>query len=406
MILALRVLLPFSLAYLIAYLLRVVNAVAGDPLRMELGLSTSELGLLTSLYFLGFALFQLPFGILMDRYGPRRVEAILLLLAALGCVIFAVATDFAELLFGRIMMGIGAAMCLMAPFTAYRRWFSPERVPLVVGIHMSFGAIGASLGGGPTEWLLGITGWRAMFGLLAGLVVVVSAMIFFVVPRRNDPVGTVPMKTLAIEVGAILKSPAMWRIAPLSATSQAGMLAIVSLWTGPWLREAAGHDSATAAMWLSITSIGLLIGYLGFGFITGRAERSGHAVHVFVAGSFAFALVELLIIVLPPQTATPLWILYTITGSAGVLSYGIATQSFPNAMAGRVNTTVNFIVFFFAFLVQWGFGIVLDFFPNGAGGATRAGYQVALSILLVLQLLAIVPLLVVRNVRTPDWSVR
>ncbi|WP_108660431.1 MFS transporter [Acuticoccus kandeliae] len=399
MILALRVILPFSVAYLIAYLLRVVNAVAGEPIRADLGLTTGELGLLTSVYFLGFAICQLPFGVLMDRYGSRRVEAGLLVLAALGCVIFAVATDFAELVVGRVLMGVGASMCLMAPFTAYRRWFTPSRVPLVVGLHMTFGAIGSSLGGGPTEVLVNLIGWRAVFSVIAGGVLVISALIFLVVPRQNEPTETASLAKLTAEIGQILKSKALWRIAPLSATSQAGMLAVVSLWTGPWLREAAGLDSATAAMWLSISSIGLMIGYLAYGVIASHAERTGRALHVFVIGSFVFAFVELLIIVLPPATATPLWLLYTVVGSAGVLSYGIATTSFPRAMAGRVNTTVNFIVFFFAFLVQWGFGEVLEFFPNGAGGATNTGYQVALGILFVLQILAAVPLMLMRDDR-------
>ena len=157
---ALRVFLPFALTYLLAYTLRVVNAVAGEPISQDLGLTTADLGFLTSVYLAGFALCQLPFGVLMDRYGPRRVEASLLILAAAGCAVFALASSFFELVAGRIMMGVGASMCLMAPFTAYRKWFTMERLPFVIGLHMTFGAAGSALGGWPAEFVIEAVGLR------------------------------------------------------------------------------------------------------------------------------------------------------------------------------------------------------------------------------------------------------
>lgn len=402
MITALRVFLPFATAYLFAYLLRVVNAVAGKPIGEELGLSPAELGFLTSVYFFGFALTQLPFGVLMDRYGARRVEAGLLVIAAAGCALFVVASDYAELVVGRILIGVGVSMCLMAPFTAYRRTFSAETMPLIVGLHMVFGALGSALGGGPTESLIEWLGWRGMFGVIAVLVLAAAVLVFAVVPRSEEPRDKVPLARLTREVGAILKSPALWRIAPLSATSQLGMLAVVTLWTGPWLREVAGLSASAAAMWLSALSIGLITGFLGYGFIAGRAERVGRGIQVLVFGSLAYGLVAVLIIVLPPSVATPLWLLYTALGSVGVLSYAFATRQFPAEMAGRVNTALNFIVFFTAFVGQWLFGVVLEFFPGEDGGVTRLGFQVALGSVLAVQALSYLPLLIPARAKAPS----
>jgi len=373
----LRVFLPFATAYLFAYLLRVVNAVAGEPIGAELGLSPAELGFLTSVYFFGFALCQLPFGVLMDRYGARRVEAGLLVVAAAGCGLFVVASDYAELVVGRILIGIGVSMCLMAPFTAYRRTFSADKMPLIVGLHMVFGALGSAIGGGPTEVLIAQFGWRGTFAVIGMATLACAALVVFVVPRSKEPTERVPLTILTREVGAIVTSAALWRIAPLAATSQLGMLAVVSLWTGPWLRQVAGLSSSAAAAWLSALSIGLIAGFLGYGVIASWAERAGRGIHVLVVGSLSYAAVTMLIIVMPPVVATPLWIVYVALGSVGVLAYAFATRQFPAEMAGRVNTTLNFIVFFTAFVGQWLFGIVLEFFPDGQGGATRLGYQVA-----------------------------
>lgn len=397
MTLALRVFLPFALAYCLAYVLRVVNAVAGEPLSAELGLGAAELGLLTSVYFAGFALCQIPLGLAMDRYGARRIEGAALLLAAAGCGLFAIAGDYGELVLGRVMMGVGASMCLMAPFTAYRRFFSAERLPMVVGLHMAFGAAGSAIGGGPTEALISVLGWREMFLLLAALVVALALSILLIVPRQTEPRGRTSLAIMLAELGTLATSARLWRIAPLAATVQAGFLAIMSLWTGPWLREVGGHSSARAALWLSVASAGLMIGFLVFGALASWAERRGRSLDVFLAGSLAYTLTLLAIIVLPPSVGTVLWLVFTVTGSSGILSYALVSKGFGADMAGRVNTALNGIVFFFAFLVQWLFGVVLNLFPDGAGGAAPLGFHVGLSALLVLQCAAFVPVLAARR---------
>jgi MFS family permease len=394
MSMALRVFLPFATAYLFAFLLRVVNAVAGEPIAGELGLSPGELGFLTSVYFMGFALSQIPFGIMMDRFGARRVEAGLLVVAAAGCAMFVFASQYAELVVGRALIGIGVSMCLMAPFTAYRRAFSPRKMPLIVGLHMIFGGIGSAIGGGPAEWLIEWLGWRGLFAVIAGLTLASAALVFALVPRSNEPKEGVPLAQLTKELGAIARSRALWRIAPLSATSQVGMLAIASLWTGPWLREVAGLSSGAAALWLSALSLGLVAGFLGYGYAASLAERVGRTMDVFVGGSLLYAAATLVIILAPPAIGTPVWLLAAAFGTVGVISYPIAVQHFPPEMAGRVNTMLNFIVFATAFAVQWFFGVILDWFPDGEGGATTFGFQVALAATLVLQLLSYLPLLV------------
>ncbi|WMS42178.1 MFS transporter [Acuticoccus sp. MNP-M23] len=393
MLIALRVFLPFALTYLLAYTLRVINAVAGEPISADLGLSAADLGFLTSVYLAAFALCQLPFGLLMDRYGPRRVEAALLVIAAIGCGGFALASSFAELTIGRVLMGAGASVCLMAPFTAYRKWFSAERLPLAIGLLMMFGGAGSVLGGGPAEALLGVMGWRGVFGLGAVLTLACAVSILFVVPSKREAKESPGFATLTRELGAVLKSRALWWIAPMAATVHAGFLSILGLWTGPWLRDVAGLSADAAAFWLSMSALGLMFGFFAFGVIASRAERAGKSLHVCVIGSLFYAAVTVLIVVLPPSLATPLWVPFAIFGSSGILAYAITTKHFREEHAGRVNTTLNFLVFFFAFLVQWGFGVILGFFPAAGGeGASPLGFQVALCVLLVLQGLSYLPL--------------
>lgn len=394
MSLALRVFLPFAFAYVLAYLLRVVNAVAGAPMTTEFGLSPGDLGLMTSVYFVGFAIAQIPLGILMDRYGPRRVAASAWLFAAVGCLAFAGAAVTSHLLVGRFLIGLGASMALMAPMTAYPHWFSPERRALVIGLHMAFGGIGSALGGGPTEALLGEVGWRGLFVILGIATVGASFLIALVVPRRKEPAGGASFATLGREVLGVFASRSFWRIAPLSATVQAGMLSIVTLWAGPWLRQVVDLTAADAAAWLSATAIGLVGGFVGYGLIFSRAEKAGRAGVAFVAGSFVAVLFPLAFVIMPPSATPSLWIIYAAVGSVGVHSYNLAASAYRPEMAGRVNTALNFLVFVVAFLAQWGFGVVLDAWSDGTGAPTHEGFNVAFLILIAVQLASALPLLV------------
>src|SRR5512147_3135029 len=110
----LRALLPFALGYFMSYLFRAVNQVIAPDLIAEFDLSPGELGRLTSAYLLGFVLFQLPLGILLDRFGPRSVQAGLLSVSAAGATLFALASDPWSLTLARGILGLGLCGCLMS----------------------------------------------------------------------------------------------------------------------------------------------------------------------------------------------------------------------------------------------------------------------------------------------------
>ena len=138
-VLVLTVLVPFGLGYYLSYLYRTMNAVIAPQLVAEIGLSAADLGFLTSVYFITFAAVQLPLGVALDRYGPRRVQAVLLVAAALGGGLFAVGESFAMLSLGRACIGLGVSGCFMAALKANAIWWPRHRLPLFNNITASFG---------------------------------------------------------------------------------------------------------------------------------------------------------------------------------------------------------------------------------------------------------------------------
>jgi len=165
--LVVSVLLPFAAGYYLSYLFRSINALIAGDLTAELGLGAADLGLLTSVYFLVFAAVVLPCGVLLDRYGPRLVDSTLLVVAAAGSLLFAVADSVASLLVGRAFIGLGVAVGLMAGLKAIVLWFPPERVALANGCYIMLGALGALSATGPAETVVQALGWRGLFAALA-----------------------------------------------------------------------------------------------------------------------------------------------------------------------------------------------------------------------------------------------
>jgi sugar phosphate permease len=175
---ALRVFSCLAAAYLLSYALRAINAAIAPELVAEFGLSNAELGSLSSAYFLAFAAMQLPLGVWLDRFGTRRTNATLLLVAAAGSLVFSSATSAGMLWVGRALIGAGLAGALMSSLRVFRFWYAADRQQQLLAMMLVVGSTGALLATAPSRLLLPYVGWRGLFvGTAIGLVLA-SAFLF------------------------------------------------------------------------------------------------------------------------------------------------------------------------------------------------------------------------------------
>jgi len=387
----LRVFIPFALGYFLSYLFRVVNAVLAPDLAADLGVGPSDLGLLTAAYFITFAAFQLPLGVLLDRFGPRKIEAFLLIFAAVGAFIFSRAQSVSGLVLGRALIGFGVSACLMAAFKAFVIWFRREQLPLINGFQMAAGGFGALTATAPVEAALGVTDWRGMFLILAIVTLLIAAVVFFVVPEKKIETNSDSLKDQLKGIVDVFSSLTFWRIAPLTVMSQAAFLAIQGLWSGPWLRDVAGFERTAIAHVLLTIAAAMVAGFIFMGAAAERLSRLGiKPIVVAATGMGAFIAVQALLISEATAWAHTLWILFGIFGTTGILPYAVLSQSFPLHLSGRVNTAVNLLVFVAAFSAQWGIGAIINLWPGTAdGGYAPPGYQAAFGMMLLLQILSL-----------------
>jgi predicted MFS family arabinose efflux permease len=386
-----RIFVPFALAYFVSYFFRVVNAVISSDLVHEFNLSADDLGLLTGAYFLTFAAAQLPLGLALDRFGSRRTEAALLIVAAVGAIRFATGDTFWDLLVGRALIGLGVSACLMAAFRAYVICFSHARLPLVNGCQMAAGGLGAIVATTPARMTIDVISWQGMFLVMAGITLFSALLIFFAVPEEPKR-GTAPsFSALLSGLGGIFASPLFWRVAPLAIASQATFLAIQGLWAGPWLMEVDGLSPSAAGERLMLIAASMIAGFLILGFVAERLGRHGVPTLVVAALAIGAFMLSQLLIITGSGNGSPLpWMMFGFFGTSGILPYAGLSQRFPPHLAGRVNTSLNVLVFVVAFAAQWGIGIVIRLWSGfSAGPAPVGGYQAAFGIMLGLEVTAL-----------------
>lgn len=392
MITTLRVIVPFACGYFLSYLFRAVNAVLAPDLIADLSLDATILGLLTSVYFLAFAVFQLPLGVLLDRFGPRRVEFCLLLIAAAGALVFANAQTQSHLVLGRAMIGLGVSACLMGAFKAFVLWFPKDKLPLVNGIQMMAGSLGIVAAAQPVEMALTITDWRGVYFWLAGVTAVVAFGLLVVVPERRHAVSSETFVESTRALARVLRSPVFWSIAPVSAMSQAAFLALHTLWVGPWLRDVAGFSRSQIAVALTIMAVSLIPTYAAVGWLaTWCSSRFGLSTLTFcLAGLSLFVLTQVALLLEPVAFAIPVWVSFNMLATTAILTYAVLAQSFDDRLSGRVITGCNAFVFGAAFAFQYVAGIIIDrWSAPGSLNFAPAGYRVAIGVMIVLQIIAL-----------------
>ncbi|KWE25773.1 MFS transporter [Burkholderia territorii] len=382
-----RVLALFALGYFVSYVFRGVNLGFAPFVTHELGLSAADLGLLTSLYFLGFAGAQIPAGVLLDHFGPRRVTAGMLLFAAAGAAVFGVAHDLGTMMAGRLLIGVGVSVCLGAAFKALAQHFPVGRLPLVNGLVMAVGGLGGVAVGSPLTWLLGMTSWRVICGGLAVLTIAVAAAIGFGAPEAEQPRHQGGLVSQFKGTWHILGSGAFWKISSFSIVTQGVFYAMQSLWVGPYLRDVAGFDAQHAARLVSVLGFAMMAGCVGFGAAARVLERRGVSVQAFCGvGMALFVATQVAIIArvsLPPGV---LWAAYGMFGGVGILTYAVLARHFPAHLIGRANTTLTLVIFVLIFAFQIGIGAVLSHWPAIDGRYPAVAHVTAWSVLLALQL--------------------
>jgi len=394
---ALRVFMTFALAYIISYAFRSINAVISPELIRDLHLSHTELGFLSSAYFIGFGMTQIPVGLALDRFGPRATEMALMSFAIIGALIFAVADQFLTLVIGRVCIGIGVSACLMSAFSAFRTWFPAEQQPQLVSAMLVFGTFGALMTSWPVHEVLPFIGWRGVFVAMA----VLSALAIFVLYIGLPVKARMQPDSLGDEIDSdekaslswksyrpIMTNAFFWRILPLGIFCYGGFIAIQTLWFGPWLIQVMDYSATTTAQILFGFNAVLLCAYLTNAWILPKLAGIGIDTMRYMTWMVGASIVlQACAFYWRGPWGWAWWYLVAVACASYVLAQSLIVTYFPKAYSGRVSTTYNLSLFIGAFIVQWGIGYLVDL-GIAAGWSHAGAFDVALGVFLIAQAIA------------------
>jgi MFS family permease len=380
---ATTVFLIFAFSYFLSALVRGVTATLAPAFTAEFGLTAGDLGLLAGAYFLGFAATQLPLGSALDRLGPKRVLLALLAVAVLGCAAFALARDFIGLALARALIGVGVSACLMAPLTAFRHGFGDVAQLRANSWMLMSGSMGMVASTLPVQWLLPLLGWRGLFWVIAaaiGLAMMAIARFVPVDVRRTvepeiEPVGSAGNAARAPGYAEVWRHPTFVRFAPLGFFHYGGLIAVQSLWAGPWLVEVCGWTPQQAAQGLFVVNVAMLLSFMAWGSVVPRLFARGWTAQRLIALGAPVSIVALIVALLLGQQATAwVWVLFCAGCSVVSLSQPAVGLAFPTALAGRALSAYNLLIFLGVFALQWGIGLSIDLL-RAMGWNTLSAYR-------------------------------
>ncbi len=377
----------FACGYFISALLRAITATLSPLLTSEFNLTAGDLGLLAGGYFLGFASMQIPLGYLLDKHGPKKIVSSFLLIAIIGATAFSLAESFAGLLISRILIGVGVSACLMGPLTGYRIWFADEyqqRANAWMLMILSMGFVFSTL---PVQILLPIIGWRWIFSGIAILILIIILLTLLFIPPWKNKINNDQKKNNG-SLSDVWKNKFFISTIPLGLFNYGGMIAIQTLWAGPWMVRISGYtplESATGLFWINGT---MLVSFFIFGYILPKITKLGFKTMRLMKIGLPISYLSLLVIIISGENAGTIhFTIYILTSIVLTLTQPAVALSFPTNLAGKSLTSFNLLIFVGTFIMQWGIGLVIDLSRYLKNDETQS-FQISFTVYLIICILS------------------
>ena len=371
----------FAFGFFISNLLRSITATLTPVFSSEFNLSAGNLGLLAGGYFLGFSIMQIPAGILLDRFGPKKVIGYFLIIALIGTISFALAKSFTGLLISRVFIGVGVAACLMGPLTGYRVWFEKKYQQRSNSWMLMVANIGFVTSTLPVQILIPVIGWRSIFIIIAALILISIVLISLFIPSWKTQINKVENTNIK-SLSQIWRNKFFISLIPLAFFNYGGVQAIQTLWAGPWMLNVSGYNaiqSATGLFWINVT---MLFSFLIWGYFLPKISSTRiESMKIVKLGLPISYLVLLVLIIMGEKAGATMFALYILSSIVISLTQPAIALNFPSHLAGKSLTSLNVFLFSGTFFVQWIIGLMVDF-SRSLGANIVLSYQISFSIFL------------------------
>ena len=365
-------------AYVISFFQRFAPAGIAQDLTAAFNTTASSLGALAGTYFYVYTVMQVPTGIFVDTFGPRRILLLGGIVGAAGSLLFGMASSLELALVGRTLIGLGVSVTFISMLKFIAVWFDEKRFASMVGVGLLVGNLGSVLAGAPLSWLAQAVGWRSVFVAIACVSLLLGIACWVLVRDRHDG-GTIggvkrPHFGRKVDLSGLLqvvRNRATWPAAWINLGVSGSFFAFGGLWATPFLVEAHGMTRTVAASHVSLYFTCFALSCVGVGTLS---DRLGKRKPVLVVGTHLYALtwvVWLSGVALPLYASYGMFALMGILTASFTLTWACAKEVNPPLLSGMSTSITNMGGFLAGAILQPLFGWAMDL--HWAGGVSSSG---------------------------------
>jgi MFS family permease len=364
-----------SFFYVYDYFLAVAPSIITHNLLNEFSLNAAELGSLMAIFFLASTFFQIPAGMLLDRFGARKLLTLSVLVSGLGTLLFAVATQAWELGAARLLMGIGSPFAFLGALFLGSRWFAHRHFALIAGCVQLGAAIGSIAGEGPLALLVNHLGWRHAL-LAIGWITLVLSLLFWLIIRDGERADSACTEVKPARLRDTFKLPQVWWISLAGFASWVTVTGIASLWGIPYLMAVYGWNNEKIGYLYILFWLGLGLGSPLMGWVSDALKSRKIPFYICFGLGFIACLFYIEAPHIPGWAMVIVLIMLGFAASLQSLTFGIAKDIVPPQHFVTASGLINLAAVLTGVVIQPIMGYLIDHSAK-ARGMVGTQYQIA-----------------------------
>lgn len=352
-----------SIFYAYQYILRVMPNIIMTDIMQQFNINAATFGQFSGVYYVGYSLMHVPIGLLLDRWGPKKVLPLCILMAGLGMLPIIISDFWIYPIIGRAFIGMGSSAAILGAFKIIRLCFKEERFTRMLGFSVTIGLLGAIYGGGPLNYLCVALGYKMVTALLIGIAILMSVAMYFVVPI----IESTQKSTVLSDLKEVFCSRKVLFICFLSGLMVGPLEGFADVWGSQFLRNVYGLEDATAASLPSMIFVGMCFGSPILGYI---AEKT-RSILATIIGSGILMAIGFFLLLQGNLSVTMISVIFTLIGiccAYQIIAIFFASTYVKENVVGLTTAVANMIIMLFGYF----FHSIIGWVINLLGGSSNA----------------------------------
>ncbi|KTC86458.1 MFS transporter [Legionella brunensis] len=347
-----------SLFYAYQYILRVMPNIMLDNFIQQFHIDTAVFGQFSGVYYIGYSLMHLPIGIMLDRFGPKKVMTGCILLTVIGLLPILFAEHWVYPMIGRALIGMGSSAAILGTFKIIRMGFREEHFTRMLSFSVTIGLIGAIYGGGPVSYLCATLGYKVVVEIFTLFGVFLAILTYFIVPEIEK---SNHKTSILADIKQVVTNRHIIALCLLAGLMVGPLEGFADVWGSAFIRQVYGYNRALASYLPSMIFIGMCFGAPALSYI---AEKSRNYLGVIIGSGLLMMIVFLALISqhMNSQSMILGFILVGVCSAYQILAIYKASTYVPEQVAGITTAVANMIIMSFGYAFHTSIGVIINSF--------------------------------------------